>query len=206
LTSDTYVIGIAGPSASGKTELACRLVDRLQKHDPLRLPLDHYYKDLSDLEPALRAQRNFDHPDALDHDLLVRQLRDLMDGNEIEMPLYRFESHSRRAERRRVRAGELLVIDGLYALYHEELRRMIDLKVFLDADHATCLGRRIERDTQTRGRTEQSVRVQYERAVRPMYEAYVEPTRRFADLVLRGEDPVEANATRLLAHAPGPWS
>lgn len=192
-------IGIAGPSGSGKTELACRLVEALSERSAVRVPLDHYYRDLAGLDPALRSKRNFDHPDALDRDLLVRQLTTLAGGHGVEMPVYRFDVHARARRGRRVMPGEVVVVDGLYCLYWIELRELLSVKLFLDADHETCLKRRIARDVRERGRTEDSVRAQYERTVRPMYERHVRATSIHADLVLRGEDPLRQNTETVLA-------
>jgi uridine kinase len=193
------MIGIAGPSGSGKTELACRLVEALAGRSATLLPLDHYYRDLAGLEPALRDERNFDHPDALDRELLVRQLAALARGAEVEMPVYRFETHTRAGGVRRVRPGQVVVVDGLYSLYWAAVRDLLQLKLFVDAGHETCLARRIARDVRERGRTEESVRTQYERTVRPMYERHVRPTREFADVVLNGDAPPEQNARIVLA-------
>jgi uridine kinase len=194
------LIGIAGPSGSGKTALACRLVELLAARSALRVPLDHYYRDLAGLDPALRDKRNFDHPDALDRALLVTQLTALARGQAVEIPVYSFDTHTRAPQGRRVVPGGVIVVDGLYCLYWPDVRGLFHTKLFIDADHATCFERRIARDVRERGRTEDSVREQYELTVRPMYERFVRPTRAFADLVLRGEDPPGANASRALAH------
>jgi uridine kinase len=201
-----FVIAIAGPSGSGKTEVASRLVEALENRDAIRIALDHYYKDLAGLDAALRGDRNFDHPDALDHGLLVTQLRALAAGEEVEMPIYRFETHTRAPEGRPVRSGEVMVIDGLYALYWTEVRELVHLPVFIDADHATCLARRLARDVRERGRTEASVRAQYELTVRPMYDRHVAPTRRFSRLLLSGTSSASDQAAEILAHARHVWS
>jgi uridine kinase len=194
------LIGIAGPSGSGKTELARRLVEALAARSALRISLDHYYRDLGGLDPALRDKRNFDHPDALDRELLVTQLTALARGNEVGVPVYSFDTHTRAPHGTRVAPGGVIVVDGLYCLYWSDVRGLFHTKLFIDADHATCLARRIARDVRERGRTEASVRAQYELTVRPMYERFVRPTREFADLVLRGEDAAEANAATVLAY------
>jgi uridine kinase len=199
------VIGLAGPSGAGKTELACRLVDALAAHGALRVPLDCYYRDLAGLEGALRDQRNFDHPDALDRELLVTQLTMLAGGREVEMPVYRFDTHTRAREGRHVAPGGVVVVDGLHCLYWSEVRSLIHAKLFVDADHATCLARRIARDVRERGRKEASVRAQYELTVRPMYEKYIRPTRSFADVVLRGEDPLDGTTATVLAYVRRAW-
>lgn len=191
-------IGIAGPSCSGKTRLARELVRRLGP-SASRLPLDAYYRDLAALDPALRGDRNFDHPEALDHPLLVEQLVRLAAGSAVEVPVYRFETHSRASAGREVRPGEWLVVEGLFALYWSEVRALLQTKVFIENDDALCLSRRLERDVSSRGRSAASVRAQYERTVRPMFERYVRPTRRFADVLVNGAEPLEKSAASLLA-------
>jgi uridine kinase len=194
------LIGIAGPSGAGKTELAREVVKVLAGRSAQRVSFDDYYRDLTGLDPALREERNFDHPDALDRDLLVEQLRALAAGRTVEAPVYRFDTHTRAPRRRRVEPEGVIVVDGLYCLFWAEIRALLLLKVFVEADHATCLARRLARDTGERARTEASVRAQYERTVRPMYEKHVRATREHADLVLDGEEPPARNAAAVRAH------
>jgi uridine kinase len=162
------------------------------------LPLDAYYRDLSDLEPVLRGERNFDHPDALDHQLLTDHLRLLAAGKAVDVPVYRFETHSRAPTGRPLRPGAWLIVEGLFTFYWEKSRRLLETKVFIDAGHDLCLSRRLERDVRERGRTADSVRAQYDRTVRPMCERYILPTRRHADVVVAGAGSPELNADRVL--------
>jgi uridine kinase len=190
------LIGIAGGSGSGKTTLAVRLAAVLGA--TTLVAVDAYYRDLAELDPALREDRNFDVPEALDHELMLGQLAELARGRTVELPGYRFETHTRTAAGRTVRPGRYVLLEGLFALYWPALRDLLDLKIFVDAPHDLCLARRVERDTAERGRTPESVRLQYARTVRPMYERYVLPTRAYADLVLDGTRPVREMVDRVL--------
>jgi uridine kinase len=188
------MVAIAGPSGSGKTTVAVVLAERLPGRVPV-VPLDAYYRDLHGGSPAAV---NFDHPDALDRTMLVTQLERLAGGASVEIPRYDFTTHRRRARGRVVLPSAWVVVEGLHALYWEPLRKLWTLSVFIDADAALCLDRRIARDTTERGRTRDSVLEQYRRTVRPMYERFVEPTRREADLVLDGGRSVERNVETIL--------
>jgi uridine kinase len=199
------VIAIAGASGSGKTELARQLQRRLAAMSPVIVPLDAYYRGFEHLPVAIRATQNFDHPTAVDHVLLARQLSALAVGGAVEMPVYDYVTHSRLPTGRRVGPGRVIVVEGLFALYWKEIRDLLDLAVFIDADRGLCLERRLARDTRIRGRSEESVRGQFEETVVPMFERFVRPTRRFADLVLQGDRPVEDLVDELI-QAWGPPS
>jgi len=192
-----YLIAIAGGSGSGKSWLAAWLASQLPA---IIVPLDAYYRDLSTLELAVRAHQNFDIPEALDWDLIVRQVEMLAQGQEIDRPVYDFATHTRSAAVERIHPGEFAIIEGLFALYDERVRRLCGTKVFLSVEDSTCLGRRMERDIRHRGRTRDSVIAQYAGTVRPMYKRHVVPTRAFADLVLCGEDLVEKLAAVVSSH------
>ncbi len=193
-----HLIGVAGPSCAGKTELARALGDRLPA--PI-ISLDSYYVDLVHLPFEERPRTNFDVPESLDKDLFVNQLRQLSRGEEIHVPVYDFTRHIRASETKSVRAGEFVIVEGLFALYWEEVRALLGTKVFVFADDDICFGRRLERDVRERGRTPESVREQYDSTVRPMAETYILPTRRFADLVLSGTDPFEQSVRAVLTRA-----
>lgn len=195
-----YLIGIAGPSCSGKSELACRLARRLGVDAADVVALDSYYRDLTVLDPRRRAACNFDHPDALDHELFLQHLEALSQGESIEVPRYDFASHTRVAGTRRVRPGAVAIVEGLHVLHWSRARRRLDLKIFIDAADELCLRRRIDRDVRRRGRTLKFVRDQFAATVRPMYERYVHPARRFADLVLDGAGPLEHSVDLAAAH------
>jgi uridine kinase len=194
-----YVIGIAGPSCSGKTALAEGISSRFTDRETLVIPIDSYYIDLSHLPLEERALCNFDAPEAIDFDLLTTHLRVLLAGGEIVVPSYRFDTHTRgsRAEwiRCSVATGEgprsIVIVEGLHAFHPGDLRTLIDFKIFIDTGRGTCLARRLERDVRERGRPPESILRQFEEMVVPMYEEYIAPTRRFADLVVNGEDPID---------------
>jgi uridine kinase len=198
------VIGIAGPSCSGKTELGRRLAVRLGGAASV-LSLDSYYRDLSELHPSARAARNFDRPDSIDRGLLAAQVAALSRGEAVEVPVYDFASHTRTGAFRTVRPGACVVVEGLFVLCWESVRASIDLAVFIDAPHDVCLARRVARDVRERGRTEESVRAQYGRTVRPMFELHVAPTRAFADLTVDGAGSAEEAAAAILARVPPGW-
>lgn len=194
-----FLIGIAGGSCSGKGYL-CRHVQAVLHPDPcLVLPMDAYYRDLSNLTQAERAVRNFDAPDSLDHDLLILHLDALVAGRPIDLPVYDFTTHTRtRASKSIHPAGEIILVEGIFALYWEEVRRRLAAKVFISLDSDTCLRRRIERDVRERGRTRENVTSQFFKTVLPMYDRHVAPTRQYADLVLEGNASVAVSATQLI--------
>ena len=180
-------IGIAGPSGSGKTLLARQLRPHLRACG--LLCFDSFYRDLSFLAPDERESVNFDTPEAIDWDLLSRQLARLLAGERVTVPRYDFTSHTRRAVPAALGPCEALVVEGLFALWDKRLCALFDLGVFLDVPDATCLARRIARDASSRGRSEASVREQWRRQVAPMYRRHVLPTRHRADLVIPGVRP-----------------
>jgi len=194
------LIGIAGPSCAGKSEVAQRVAAALGA--PV-ISLDSYYKDLGHIAFQERERVNFDEPDALDSELLAGQLALLAAGAEIHVPVYDFTRHVRAAETHCVQAVAHAVVEGLFALYWENVRRFFHTKVFIQAEDAVCFKRRLERDVMERGRTPESVLAQYQTTVRPMAELHILPTSRFADLVLNGTDPVEQSVEAVLAHVRG---
>jgi uridine kinase len=196
------LVGIAGPSGSGKTSLAREMAERLGREATTLIPLDAYYRDLIDLEPRLRSQSNFDSPDALDDQLIIRQLRGLAQGRSVEVPVYRFDTHTRAPRGMLVAAASTVIVEGLFTLHWRQVRELLKLKVFMDIDRESALSRRIERDVAERGRSPESVRRQYELTVRPMYERHVLPTRDHADVVLDGRRPVDELVSELLERWP----
>jgi uridine kinase len=196
------LVGIAGPSGSGKTSLARALAEHLGRDATTLIPLDAYYRDLADLEPQLRSRSNFDSPDALDDALMTRQLEGLAQGRSVEVPVYRFDTHTRAPRGALVAPASAVIVEGLFTLYWGRVRELLKLKVFVEIDSRVALSRRIERDVQERGRTPESVQKQYELTVRPMYERHVLPTRDHADLVLDGARPVQELVSELLERWP----
>jgi uridine kinase len=196
------LVGIAGPSGSGKTSLARALVDHFGQDAVTLVPLDAYYRDLAALGPQARLQRNFDTPEALDAELVTRQLADLARGQAVEMPVYRFDTHTRAPHGTIAAPAKNVIVEGLFTLYWPLLRELLQLKVFVDVDDAVGLSRRIERDVRERGRTPASVQQQYELTVRPMYERHVRPTKDHADLVLDGQRPLDELVSEVIDRWP----
>ena len=189
------IIAIAGPSCAGKGTLAAWLAERLPASI---LPVDAYYRPLDHLTLAQRAEVNFDEPSSIDHNLLSEHLSKLVRGQFIERPVYDFARHTRKAETVRLEPHGFLIIEGLFALYWESVRSLLSASIYVEAPNSTCLDRRVARDQRERGRTEESVRTQYEDTVRPMREMYVEPARQYAGLVLDGTAGIEVNGQHSL--------
>jgi len=183
-SSEPVVIGIAGGSGSGKTTVLRRII-RAFGADPIAI-LDHdaYYRDLSHLPPSERAQFNFDHPDALETDLMREHLDRLLDGEAVEKPVYDFTSHTRREESETVEPRPVIIIEGILVLAESALRDQMDIKIYVDAADDIRLMRRIRRDMSERGRSIEGILRQYERTVRPMHLEFVEPSKREADLII----------------------
>jgi uridine kinase len=196
LSRRPFLIGIAGPSCSGKTRLAQSLAAVL--HAPI-LALDCYYIDLAHLTLPERARTNFDEPVSLDHQLVIRHITDLAEGRAIEKPVYDFVRHTRSSNTEHIEPADFVIVEGLLTLHWPELRRLLALRVFIEVSDDTGFERRSRRDVMERGRTPESVLVQYDNTVRPMASLYVLPTRRFADVVVSGEDPAEVSAQSVLA-------
>jgi uridine kinase len=193
-----FLIGIAGPSCAGKSEVARRVAAALSA--PV-VTLDAYYRDLVHLPLDQRAQANFDIPDSLDDELLTVQIAGLAAGNAVDVPVYDFTRHIRSSAVQRILPEAVVIVEGLFTLHWEPLRALLNLKVFVEADDAVCLDRRLERDIRERGRTRESVLRQYEATVRPMAEKYVLPTRSFADLMLNGTGSLDESVASVLARA-----
>lgn len=195
------IIGIAGGSCSGKSSIAVALAGMIRGRPVFILGLDSYYLDLRDLSPEARALHNFDEPASLDIPLLVGNLKGLAAGEEVPIPVYDFETHTRLPEeswtRVSVDGDAVIIVEGLFTLSLPGLLELLDLKVFVEASHEVCLDRRLARDVAERGRTPESVRGQYEKTVRPMFDLHVLPGREFADVVVEGEGPVEKSASKI---------
>lgn len=176
-------IGLAGGSGSGKTTIAEELVDRLAGRVAL-LHHDAYYRHMDDLSFEERTRVNYDHPKSLETELLIKHLEDLRTGIAIEHPVYDFATHLRSADTVRVEPAPVVVVEGILVLSEPELRSELDLKIFVDTDPDLRLARRLERDISERGRTVESVINQYFATVRPMHIEFVDPSRRYADLII----------------------
>ncbi len=181
---EPVVIGMAGGTGSGKTTVAREILKRAGTELISFIQHDAYYKDLSDLPLAQRAMQNFDHPDALDNDLLIRHLKELKAGQAIQMPIYNFTTHTRTLETRRVEPHRVIILEGILIFADEALRRLMDVKIFVDTDPDIRFIRRLQRDIAERGRTMDSVIRQYMGTVRPMHQEFVEPSKRYADVII----------------------
>ena len=178
------LIGIAGGSGSGKTLVARRIVEELGSDKVIIIQQDSYYNDLGHLTLEERKKQNFDHPDAFDHQYLIAQLKDLLVGKSIDQPIYDYAIHSRKKETRRIGEHVIIVLEGILILLDPGLRRLMDIKVYVDTDADVRLIRRIRRDVTERDRSLESILDQYENSVRPMQLQFVEPTKRYADIIL----------------------
>lgn len=178
------IIAICGGSGSGKTTLVSRLCQARTRSDIMVLHMDHYYKDLSHLEPAERDRCNFDHPDALELSLLRSQVEQLRNGIAIDRPTYDFATHTRTGAIVRLSPPRLIVLDGMLALHDPELRQLFDLKIYVDVDDDVRFIRRLRRDVVERGRTVDSVIAQYLASVKEMHDLYVAPQKYVADLII----------------------
>lgn len=178
------LIGVAGGSGSGKTLVVQHMIRQLGSDRVVVLQQDSYYKDSSHLPFEERAKQNFDHPDAIDSELLIQHVEELLNGWTVDIPIYDFTTHTRRTETSRAGPHDIIVLEGILILDNPKLREMMDIKVYVDTDPDIRFIRRLKRDTAERGRTMQSVVEQYEKSVRPMHLQFVEPTKRYADIIV----------------------
>jgi uridine kinase len=190
------ILGLAGCSGSGKTTLARELTAQLSA---TLLPLDFYYRCLSHLPPDERAMQNFDHPDSLEHTLLVQHIEDLAGNRSIERPIYDFTTHTRVPDQTETIApAQVLIVEGILALHYPRLRALYDFSIYVNAPNQICLNRRIYRDMRERGRTEESVRAQFEATARPMAELYVIPSAQHASVIVEGTDALDWSVEQVL--------
>ena len=178
------IIGISGGTGSGKTTVARRILENVSDEYITFLQQDSYYRNLGDLPLELRRQINFDHPDALDNELFVNHVRALRAGEAIEMPVYDFATHTRKALSVRLECKPVIIIEGILVFVDAALREQMDVKIFVDTDDDLRFIRRLQRDVTERGRTVESVIKQYLETVRPMHQQFVEPSKRYADVII----------------------
>lgn len=183
-SSGPVVVGVAGGSGSGKTSVVRAIVHGLRPDRVSVIHHDSYYRDFSHLPADTRREINFDHPDALETELLVEHLNRLADGGSVEVPVYDFTTHSRTGKILTVDPTEVIIVDGILVLAEPELRDRMEIKVFVDTDADIRFIRRLERDLEERGRTLGSVIQQYQSTVRPMHLEFVEPSKRYADIIV----------------------
>ena len=181
---EVTVIGVAGGTGSGKSTLVKRLQEAFKDDDVATLCHDYYYKAHPELSYEERTKLNYDHPQAFDTDMLVEHIRALKSNVPIERPVYSFVDHNRTAETIPVKPSKVIIIDGILIFENKELRDLMDIKVYVDTDADIRLARRILRDVRDRGRSMESVITQYTTTVKPMHEEFVEPSKRYADVII----------------------
>lgn len=208
MKNDVIIIGIAGPSASGKSLLAKTIYKELGSDQVVIISEDSYYKDLKELSYEERCKANYDHPEAFDHDLLYAHLQRLQRGESIEVPKYDFTQHLRSDKTTKVGKHRIIVLEGILLFVEKELRNIMDIRIYMDTPLDICLIRRLKRDILERERTLESVLDQYEETVRPMCLQFIEPSKRYADIIVPrgGEnriaiDMIQAKMRELLAQA-----
>ncbi|MDP3705884.1 MAG: uridine kinase [Legionellaceae bacterium] len=184
MTKQIIIIGIAGPSASGKSLLANTIVNELGSDQVVVISEDAYYKDSSHLSYSEREKINYDHPDSFDHELLCNHLRRLQDGLSVDIPIYSHSQHIRLPETRSIGRHTIIVLEGILLFSEKILRELMDIRIFMSAPLDVCLSRRLMRDVVERHRSFESVLHQYETTVRPMYLQFIEPSSRYADIIV----------------------
>ncbi len=196
------VLGVAGGSASGKTTVTQKIVERVGAQHVVILSHDSYYRDLSHYGGRKPSEINYDHPEALETSLLIEHIRQLKQMKPVEQPVYDFQTHSRKRQRVTLQPRDVIIVEGILILADKELRDLMDIKVFVEADADERVLRRLQRDITERGRSIDSVTRQYLDQVKPMHNEFVEPSKRWADIIVpRGGDnivAVEMVATRIL--------
>lgn len=178
------LIGLAGGTGSGKTLVAKNLMKGMDSSRVAIIEQDSYYRDLQHIPKSQRDERNFDHPEAFDWELLRRQIAQLVDGHSVDVPVYDYSTHTRSDKTRRIENPHIVIIEGILVLNDPELRELMDIKAFVDTDDDIRFIRRLQRDIRERGRTIESVIKQYQESVRSMHLQFVEPTKRFADIII----------------------
>ncbi len=178
------LIGLAGGTGSGKTSIAEALKNEVGRDEVVVLEQDSYYHDLSDLKLEERAKMNFDHPDSVDFERMRRDLEDMLNGRTVEIPIYDYGTHTRRSDTRRLSNYRLIILEGILVLTDPAVRELMDIKIYVDTAADVRFIRRMMRDVKKRGRSFESVVDQYHKTVRPMHDQFVEPSKRFADLII----------------------
>lgn len=184
MSQKTILVGIAGASASGKSLLAETLVKEFPREHLCVISEDSYYRDQTHLSMSERVKTNYDHPESMDHDLLLKHLQMLKDGQSIEVPVYDYSEHNRTRETRRIEPAKVIIFEGILLFVNPAIREAFDLRFYMDTPLDICFTRRLQRDILSRGRGMESVINQYMETVRPMFLQFIEPSRQHADLII----------------------
>lgn len=187
-----FIIGIASGTGSGKTTVVNSIKQNLNFKSVITIQHDSYYRDRSHLIPVEREKINYDHPDALETDLLVKHLKELIAGKKVEIPEYDFATHTRQKKGNIVASAKVIIVEGVFIFTDSELREMLDLKIFVDTDDDIRFIRRLQRDIKDRDRSMESVIQQYMKTVRPMHRKFVEPSKEYADKIVPGDQNAKA--------------
>jgi uridine kinase len=184
MKNNVIIIGVSGASASGKSLMANTIATEMETEKVVVISEDSYYKDQSNLPFSEREKTNYDHPNSLDHALLCQHLRKLQQGETVEVPVYDHSQHQRLTATTVIGPDKIIILEGILLFTDSELRRLMDIRIFMDTPLDICLIRRLHRDIEERKRTFQSVLEQYEATVRPMYWQFIEPSKRYADIIV----------------------
>tara|TARA_Y100001970_G_scaffold3812_1_gene4367 strand:- start:210 stop:830 length:621 start_codon:yes stop_codon:yes gene_type:complete len=200
-----FIIGIAGGSGSGKTRLSKNVLKEINNKQVQAITVDSYYKDLSHLTFDERAKHNFDHPDAIDFDLLYNDLKDIIDNKTICTPLYDYKTHTReKGKSNKIKNVKVIILEGILALYNSNIRNLMTMKIFVDTPSDVRLLRRIKRDINKRARSIESITKQYNNTVKPMFLKFVKPTKEYADLIVpnggKNKISIDAIVTNIKKH------
>ena len=185
------IIAIAGGTGSGKSYLTEKLVNTYPKNKILRIEQDSYYRDISNMDYNTRCEQNFDHPEAIDIDLIEDHLKKLICGNTIKIPEYDFNKHLRKNIKRKTKQHPIIIIEGILMLHYVRLHKFYSIKVFIETPEHIRFDRRIYRDIKFRGRTKNSIEKQYYTFVKPMHDKFVQPSKCYADIVIKGTDSIK---------------
>ena len=186
----SIILGIAGGTGSGKTFIVDNLLSIYNSNNINVINLDSYYKDLSHMGYQDRVKQNFDHPDSIDIDLIISHLKQISDGNDIDIPIYDFSNHVRLETTKTISQSNVIIVEGIFALHYMQLRKLYTLNVFIETSEDIRFQRRLSRDTKERGRTIGSIKDQFESTVIPMHEKFIGPSKQFADLIIDGNSNI----------------
>ena len=193
------ILGIAGGTGSGKTYAVKNLLKEYPSGNIVSISIDSYYKDLSHINYKKRIKQNFDHPDSIDINLLEHHLEQASKGRKISIPIYDFTNHIRIGKTSSISNMKIIIVEGIFALHYSRLRKLYTLKIFMDTPESIRFERRLVRDVKERGRTIKSIKDQYNSTVLPMHNKYIEPSKKFSDLVLNGEDNINVIINKIKA-------